>query len=262
MKNTIINADFLKIRPLSYSSLKEFAKSPKHYLHYVTQPRDEASPDMFMGSVVDCLLWTPDDFEKNYMILPKLDLRTKDGKEKYAEIMKTSANKKLVKPEDYEIAKRMKQELNDNENVMAVLNQITQPQKKLIYTDEQTGLPMIGYLDGSGDKVIAELKTTKCAEPTAFAKDAMNYDYPLQCGFYTLAEPKKQFYYILIEKEEPFGISVLKPSAEYIAYGQKKLRGLLNEFEYCMKNDLFMKTYDYRYTNGHDYLELPGWVKQ
>ena len=262
MKNTIINHDFLKIRPLSYSSLKEFSKSPKHYLHYVTQPRDEASPDMFMGSVVDCLLWTPEDFEKNYMILPKLDLRTKKGKEEYAKIMQESANKKLVKPEDYQLAKRMKEELHDNENVMAVLKQINNPQKKLTYVDEQTGLPLVGYLDGEGEKIIAELKTTKCAEPSAFSRDAYNYDYPLQCGLYTTGIPNKQFYYILIEKDEPFGISVLKPSAEYIAYGQKKLRGLLNEFEYCMKHNLFMKTYDYKYEDrGHDFLELPRWVK-
>lgn len=131
-----------------------------------------------------------------------------------------------------------------------------------MFTDEQTGLPVVGFLDGSGDKIIAELKSSKCAEPSAFSRDAVNYDYPLQCAIYTTAEPNKQFYYIIIEKDEPFGISVLKPTDEYIAYGKKKLRGLLNEFQYCMENDLFLKSYDYRYTNGHDYLELPGWVKK
>ena len=35
-----IDINFLNERPLSYSSLKEFAKSPSHYIHYVLAKRE------------------------------------------------------------------------------------------------------------------------------------------------------------------------------------------------------------------------------
>ena len=35
----MITREMLEDRPLSFSSLKEFAKSPKHYMDYISRPK-------------------------------------------------------------------------------------------------------------------------------------------------------------------------------------------------------------------------------
>lgn len=256
-----LTMEYLQKRPLSYSAMKFFQKSPKHYIHYITTPRKDPTPEMMLGSVVDCLLWTPDEFDKSYCVLPDLDRRTTKGKEEYKNILANSGSKKIISDYVERLAKVVVKELKNNEHVMRVLNKVTQAQKTVKWTDEETGLPLIAIYDGSGDKIIAELKTAKSAEPTQFAKDAYGLDYPLQCGMYMQGSNAKSFYYIVAEKEEPYGISVLKASDEYIEYGKKRLRFLLNEFKYCLDNNLFDRGYDYRYTNGYDYIELPPLAK-
>ena len=47
----MITIDTLKERPLSYSSLKEFAKSPRHYVEYLRREKKPTAA-MAFGSLV------------------------------------------------------------------------------------------------------------------------------------------------------------------------------------------------------------------
>ena len=69
-------------RPLSYSSLKSFSISPKHYISYLTKERTPPTAALIQGSVFDILLLTPEDFEKKLYIAPPYEhsARTNLGK--------------------------------------------------------------------------------------------------------------------------------------------------------------------------------------
>jgi len=76
----MITIETLRERPLSYSSIKEFAKSPKHYVYYVHN-RSAPSKAMDLGTLIHALLMYPQKTAEMFAIYPDVDRRTKVGKE-------------------------------------------------------------------------------------------------------------------------------------------------------------------------------------
>ena len=66
---------------LSYSSLKEFAKSPNHFIQYIER-KFEASDAMIFGSAVHCAILEPDEFHNRYFVLDESEImeELKDAK--------------------------------------------------------------------------------------------------------------------------------------------------------------------------------------
>src|SRR5262245_31678999 len=50
----------------------------------IRKPKDESRPsnEMILGSLVHCLTLTPHYFDEEFFVMPELNLRTNDGKEK------------------------------------------------------------------------------------------------------------------------------------------------------------------------------------
>jgi hypothetical protein len=71
---------------LSYSSLREFAISPRHFLRYKLRQKEQ-TPAMVFGSLVDCMILTEDQVEARFAVAPDVDRRTKDGKAKWEEFI-------------------------------------------------------------------------------------------------------------------------------------------------------------------------------
>ena len=54
---------------LSYSAVKTYLESPEQFKHvYIDGNKPEKSSAMSLGSIVDCMLTTPDKFEEEYAV--------------------------------------------------------------------------------------------------------------------------------------------------------------------------------------------------
>ena len=65
-------SDYHKIKALSASTAKTLLKSPAHYLASLANPR-EPTAAMRLGTLCHTLVFEPDDFEKDFAIMPKVD---------------------------------------------------------------------------------------------------------------------------------------------------------------------------------------------
>lgn len=269
----VIDIEFLKKRPLSYSSLSAFAKSPEHYIHYLTAPR-KTTAALMMGSLIDCLVLTPERYESTYVIMPNFDLRKKGQKEAMAEWVEANKGKTHIEQWQLDDARLIRDKIYKNPISAYLLSTKKSVQKQLKWIDKDTGLPMIAYLDLECEAAIADLKSAASADPKEFARASMNWNYPLQDGVYTsgynaIYHKHPPFYNIVIEKEQPLGVSCLKATADYIEYGKQQFHKLLQEFKYCMEENLFHCSYEFRtpFTmfqnpeSGFHQLDLPGWAK-
>jgi len=258
-----IDLKFLERRPISYSSLKQFKKSPLHYMKYLTA-KFKPTPALVFGSVVDCLLLTPDVFNDKF-IIANFNPYTKDGKTTFEDYYKKGIT--MVNDNDYERAKLAVHSVKTNIISKQIYDKITQTQRELRWTDLETDIPLISYLDADFDDEVVELKTAQSADPLAFQRDSYNYDYPLQAAMYNMGylhckgkRPKK-YRYIVVETSEPFGVSVYKPTEEYFEYGAQELRRLLTEFRSCLDFKMFGSGYEYRSKeDGYFNLDLPAWA--
>jgi len=97
----------LEERPLSFSSLKEFAKSPKHYMDYISKPKTPPTDAMKLGSAVHCMILTPELFNDQFAVAPEINKRTNAGKEEWALFASQNEGKDILANDDYEHARRL-----------------------------------------------------------------------------------------------------------------------------------------------------------
>jgi len=259
--------EMLDGRPLSYSSLKEFAKSPLHYVHYLTAPRKDTDA-FILGDVVDVLLLTPDEYEKRFFVTPKLDMRKAKNKKIMKELVIKNEGKRWI-TEDVKLqADRMVASARNNSVVQKILPHLTAFQITLRWKHKQTKLPCIGKVDAEGEILFAELKTAISAQPDDYSRSAFNFDYPLQLGMYATGYKFSKFkfpdpYYIVIEKTEPYAVCVFRPTEDYIKYGINLYNKLMMKFNYCLEKDLFHEGYEFNgiVGSGYHHLDLPGYAK-
>jgi len=267
----LITIEDIEKRPLSYSSLKQFKRSPLHFMEYRTAAKADKDAWIF-GRLLDCLLLTPDQVEKEFAVLP-VAVKLKDvGRELYDSYKATCdrvyarPNVTIVTAEAWKQATTMRDVIWGHTTAKKIIERVTDVQCQYTWKDKKTKLKITGRFDGEGTDMIFELKTAQDADPDAFFKDAYKFDYHIQCATYLEAMARKgkfpNFWYIVIEKTAPYGISVFRPSDEYIELGKKELRKLLDRFKYCMDENKFDQGYEFKSAveDGSHILYLPPWA--
>lgn len=94
----------VEITHLSFSRLKELAHSPLALKNYI-EKTFEATKAMDEGSLLDCLLFTPAEFDTKFLVIEKISRATKDGKEYFAMKEAEANGRIIVNQEQYDEAK-------------------------------------------------------------------------------------------------------------------------------------------------------------
>ena len=252
----MITLQTLQERPLSYSSLKEFAKSPKHYLDYLNKTR-ESTPAMLFGSMIHCLLLEPFKFDEQFAVMGNVDRRTTEGKKAYADFLEKSVGKEVVTESDYNDAKNIVNNVMSNEKTASIVNGCHTFEEE--FRADINGLPVRGFFDGVADDYILEVKTTNDGNPKTIINDFYNRFYHMQGGLYNLVS-QKPILYLIIETKSPYISYTAYASDEYIDNGKKTFLDNLESFKYCMEYNQFDKGYDYHFEEEIK-IDLPKWVK-
>ena len=252
----MITLEKLQERPLSYSSLKEFAKSPKHYLDYLNRTR-ETTPAMLFGSMIHCLLLEPFKFDEQFAVIGNVDRRTTEGKKAYADFLDKAAGKDVVSESDYNEAKNIVNNAMTNQDIASAVNGCHSFEQE--FRTEIFELPVRGFFDGVADDYILEVKTTNDATPKTIINDFYNRFYHMQAGLYNHVS-QKPIKYLIIETKAPYDSYLASPSDDYIENGKNSLFDNIEAFKYCMEYNEFNRGYDYHHESPF-IIDLPKWAK-
>lgn len=274
MEKPAINLDFLAKRPVSYSSLKAFRKSPKHYIQYLTKPR-EITDAMLFGQIVECRVLEPEKFDRKFMVIKKTPQRSNAAKEEMERLQQEAAEsgKIIIYESMVEEADLCVTALMDYESSRKLIEARRRIQLRMNWTHKHTGIPVTGIIDFESkaweSDFIVDLKTTKSADPDDFTKDAAKLDYHIQCGSYMDGYPRTQFRFpnmafIAVENVDPFNVSVFFCENNYVSRALDEFHGTMNAFKYCMDHDQFGMGYDFQLMGIKDYfgMNIPPYVKQ
>ena len=234
---------------LSYSSLKAFAKSPNHYLLY-KQRKMKPTPAMQLGSIADCLVLTPDRFERQYSVLPEIDRRTKEGKAIYETFLEDAQGKELVKMETYREAKSIADAVIHHREAMELL----QGQKQVELSGEIHGIEFRGFADAVNSNSVIDLKTTQDASPGNFQKQAYNLMYHLQCAIYLELSGAHNFFWVAVENRAPHNVAIYAPDQDFKDRGQELL------YDLCQRFKAWDGTHE-SYSQQIEILTLPNWSR-
>lgn len=223
------------------SDLWELRKSPAHYLYKVTNP-EEPTPVLLFGTAAHKYILEPDTFWDEYIFVPKIDRRTKAGKEEYAKIIESG--KTPISAEDFEVITKMDSQIKAHP-LASVLLKTGEHEVPIEWTDENTGEQckcrpdVITTYDG--EDWIVDYKTTTSCIGGAFEKACRLYGYKLQAGMYSegvFCDSFKEcrFAFVAQEKTPPYAVRVYKCDVGFVLEGQDMFHELIGIYHDCKES--------------------------
>lgn len=225
--------------PLRFSALKHMAKSPRHYLHAITEERTD-SRAMRMGRAIHALV-----LGGNIDVFDGGDRRAKG----YAEFERNAkSDTVLTNPEYYEALRVAKAVKEDS----AASDALYGKKEELLET-QLNSRALRGTPDAySPDKlVLTDLKSTQCSDPSVFSRHAVEMQYPNQLAWYRMliklvhGVEMRTFRLVAVESSAPYNVSVINVPLELIDEAQRQNMIWFNRLLECEATGNFPG-----YTNG------------
>ena len=153
------------------SMLKQLTNGSTNKLEHYLNTDHKETESLLVGSAFHCYILEPEEFDNRYVYAPKIDRRTKAGKELYAEFIENIGNRKPI-PAHYELSfECMHNRILANENAKTLLDNATKREVIHFWEDVESGVKCKGKVDAEGSDYIIDLKTTsKNADFTSFNK--------------------------------------------------------------------------------------------
>lgn len=240
----ISNEDYHSHIALSRSALWTFKDLPYKYWHKYLSGEYEgenATEAMILGSLLHTMILEPEKFDTEYVVMPKMNRTTKQGKMDYEEFLKTANGRTIVKDEHYQLGCKMLSSVYEDETARKILEG-AEKEKSIFFKDEKTGLLCKARPDAWNGIIIADIKTTLDASYRAFQNDAYKNGYFLQAGMMyeatkAVGRPFKKFIFICVEKKPPYTMAMYMLDDEALQFGIDMFRKLLDRFAECKEKN-------------------------
>jgi len=251
--NKEIEQIYKKEKGLSFSALKAFLQSPRHFFRYKTEK--EETPAMREGTMFHMAVLEPEKFAKKYWILDdsekcaeiggKVPRNTKAYKEWKAEI-EANSGRELISKEDYDLFIKMADYLNECSASAWILKGLIHKEKDFEF--EHNNFKIRGKIDGEGEDYLMDLKKVADASFKKVQWVIRDMRYDMQGAIYSAAANKTNYYLVFIDKG--INVTVVKISPDTLSVGFEAFSFACTEFLRCIEEDAFNSSYEF-FNNGH-----------
>ena len=223
-------------------------KSPEYFKFIMNNPQP-TTPSMKFGSAFHMNVLQPEEFKKHYVVSPKFDKRTKQGKADYAEFINNNMFKTVISEGEYEVIQQMTDKLMKDSDAKTLLSNGLK-EHIIVWENDFWNVKCRGMLDvyNKDANIIVDLKTTQDSSYNGFASSVRKFKYHKQAAFYMDAVKAYEFYIVAIEKNPPFSINIIQLGDNLIDMGRDLYNTDLEIYKYCLDND-------YWPSQGFDYLD-------
>ena len=253
---------------ISRSELWIMNESPEKFKWFKEHPATQ-TPALLFGRLVHKLLLEPDSFDDEFVIMPKCDRRTKEGKAFWDDFLRYVAKYEvdMVTQEDCDTAIEMISKLRQDPICSHLFS--GEHEVPIFWTDEDTGEPckcrLDAVIDIDGMPYIIDYKTAANAHTDIFNSEISRRGYYFQAAMYTegvmhehgLSE-RPGFIFVVQEKTAPYAINRILVSDDVMTAGLDKFRELIGTYHACKEMDYW---YGYNGISGEtNEAYLPGWM--
>ena len=204
---------------------------------------------MVLGSAFHKIVLEPETFDKEFMIMPHFDRRTKEGRLGYENLMNKVQGEciTLITKEQYDTICGMRDSIMSNPYARKLIN--GNIEQSMYFTDELTKVgckcrPDV-WRKVADRVVITDLKSAKSVMPNDFMRDCVKYHYDLQTAMYregvskTLNMPKDNidFVFIAVEKKPPYLLNIMQADTYVIQKGEADFREFIGTYKECKETN-------------------------
>ena len=272
MKNGIVietNAEYHGyIEAISKSRLSRISICPLYFKWHEDNPQPPTA-EMVEGSAFHKLVLEPETFDKEFVVAPKIDRRTKEGKAAYNQFCElVESGLSVITEEQYEMICGMRDSILQNPYARKLIN--GNVEQSMYFVDDMTGVQCKVRPDvwrEVGDRiVVVDLKSTKSAIPNLFANDVVKYHYDLQSYMYCNGVSKVKgvplqnvdFVFIAVEKKPPYLVNVMQADNYVLQKGEADFREYIGTYAVCKdSNNWFGLNGEHNVINN---LTLPNYL--
>lgn len=268
---------YARSKAVSATEIKRFLSGSPFSFHYHKYIADNNKPSdaLIKGSYMHHMWLEPDLIKDRYFVMPKVDKRSKDGKNKHEAYLqsfaKTAADNDNLSPICQSIVDDCK-EIYDALKDHPIITDLLSIDDKIVETPiykvkspvEGVNIKCIPDFVSPQWNLVADFKHMKDISESQFAKDAINYGYHIQAALnmmcaaeeYDLDIDEVIFEFICISKEQPYECARYTLSDDYLRLGSQEVVYALEKYKECLEKDNF-PSYP---TEGVE-IQLPAWAK-
>lgn len=181
------NADYHSGPGVSKSQLDRVSQAPALLEWSRNAPNDESSTAAKQGTALHSLLLEPHLFERDYVVAPEFDARTKAGKEARANFAAAHAGRVILTADEWDALRYQRDSVMAHPEARALLGiKGGHAEASAYWEDPDTGLLCRCRPDWwPVPELIVDIKTTDDASKRAFSYSIRDYRYHVQDSFYT-----------------------------------------------------------------------------
>lgn len=262
----------------SSSQLKTLLNHTPAHLRYNMDQHKESTDAMNLGTALHTLVLEPEIFDEELAVMPDINRRTKAGKEEFAAFEALNAGKIILKPDQYDKAKRMADAVM-SQPVARILveDAITESSIYWWYNstdpDDDTKFKELLKVRPDGlcrsHPIIFDLKSTVDGTWTEFSKTIEKFGYHVSAAMYKegvnqcrplLDEVHKMAYtsfvFVVVESVEPHLVSLYELSPDAMEMGRVKFRHAVHALKRAHDNNWPAFPEEIRV------IDLPGWANR
>ena len=210
---------------LSYTSVKYALSDMRLFELYVQGKLEKKSDAMTFGSVYDCLLFTPEEFNNRFVVFDDLKIVsdiggknprvTKEYRDWKHQFSRGAGERDVVSLEDHQRAIDMINRISETPAWEFLQGDYQQELRGLI-----NDIPVRGFLDCRGDGFVSDSKTTRSI--SSFRRDVFAFSYDIQAYLYLQLSGQKEFYWVAQDTSYPYTPGLFKAKEDTINGGKYK----------------------------------------
>lgn len=234
-----------------------------HLAHEMEHPPEET--DAFaLGSLVHARILQPETIEENFIVTPKIDRRTKDGKAAWESIQRRASlsGARIVTDEQVAEATAIAESVLAHGTARKLLDAATLREVAVLGPvaghAAKAKFDAVSYLDGPKQAVILDVKTAASASPKEFASACARFGYAHQAAFYRriLSHYEigvEDFIFIVVEKTPPHLVACYRLPDAAIEVADRRIDEVVRRWYEVRHGD---RT---GYPEGISTVEMPTW---
>ena len=249
---------------ISRSELWWIHDSPEKFKYFKEHP-EEPTPALLFGQVFHKMALEPGAFDREFVVMPYVDRRTREGKQIWTEFLEKAEGKTVIPAEIHEQAKAMCNSLAAVPFAQKLLS--GQRETPFFWVDELTGEACKCRTDclntSYSQPIIVDVKSANDASTETFIRDAVKYGYDFQAAMYTEGvsnhmQQKPLFVFIVVEKAPPYSVNILQADELFLQRGHTLFRKFIETYHECKVSGNW---YGYLGKNSQiNTLALPAWL--
>lgn len=222
----------------SSSQLKDILRSRAHFHsnNILKENERESKKHFDFGTLAHTLFLEPEQFENEFVVGPKFDRRTKEGKAEAAAWEAANEGKIIIDQEMLDGARRIANNLRSLSSYQIMQNFKGMAEASIFFTDPVYALNLrvrpdyhIIPCDELPNGLIMDVKTSTDARQFKFSRSCSDFGYDISAAMYRegfqqhyKTEEKPEFFFLVAESTAPFNVKQYRASSLFLSIGEQR----------------------------------------